>query len=83
MLVERRGKNGDFMGRSERNEIVHFACTAEAVGQMVPVRIREAYDNSLRGEVELGFVFASGAAPQSSSGGGCRAPPRCPWSWGP
>lgn len=58
VLVERRGKTGDFMGRSERNEIVHFACSADAVGQMVPVRIREAYNNSLRGELEPGFELA-------------------------
>jgi len=58
VLAERRGKNGDFMGRSERNEIVHFACAGDAVGQMVPVRIREAYNNSLRGEIEPGFVLA-------------------------
>ena len=57
MLGERRGKNGDFMGRSERNEIVHFAFAGDAVGQMVPVRIREAYNNSLRGEVEAGFAL--------------------------
>jgi tRNA-2-methylthio-N6-dimethylallyladenosine synthase len=58
VLAERRGKNGDFMGRSERNEIVHFASAADAVGQLVPVRIREAYNNSLRGDVEPGFVLA-------------------------
>jgi tRNA-2-methylthio-N6-dimethylallyladenosine synthase len=58
VLAERRGKNGDFMGRSERNEIVHFACAGDAIGQLVPVRIREAYNNSLRGELEPGFVLA-------------------------
>jgi tRNA-2-methylthio-N6-dimethylallyladenosine synthase len=56
VLGERRGKNGDFMGRSERNEIVHFAFAGDATGQMVPVRISEAYNNSLRGVVEAGFV---------------------------
>jgi len=56
VLGERRGKNGDFMGRSERNEIVHFAFAGDAVGQMVPVRITEAYNNSLRGEVAAGFA---------------------------
>ena len=60
VLVERRSKNGDFMGRSERNEIVHFACAFEAIGQMLPVRIREAYDNSLRGELEPGFALPPG-----------------------
>ncbi|MEO6601367.1 MAG: tRNA (N6-isopentenyl adenosine(37)-C2)-methylthiotransferase MiaB [Polyangiaceae bacterium] len=61
VLAERRGKNGDFMGRSERNEIVHFACAGDAIGQLVPVRIREAYNNSLRGDVEPGFVLAERA----------------------
>jgi len=60
VLVERRSKNGDFMGRSERNEIVHFACAFEAIEQMLPVRIREAYDNSLRGELEPGFALPPG-----------------------
>ena len=59
VLVERRGKTGDLMGRSERNEIVHFTCEADAVGQLVPVRIREAYNNSLRGDLEPGFVLVS------------------------
>ena len=61
VLVERRSKNGDYMGRSERNEIVHFACAGDAVGQMVPVRITEAYNNSLRGELAPGFVLAPSA----------------------
>ena len=60
MLAERPGKNGDFTGRSERNEIVHFACPSDAVGQLVPVRITEAYNNSLRGEIEAGFMLAPG-----------------------
>ena len=59
VLGERRGKNGDFMGRSERNEIVHFECAEDAAGQMLPVRITEAYDNSLRGSVAQGFVLPS------------------------
>lgn len=62
VLAERAGKNGDFMGRSERNEIVHFACAGDAVGQMVPVRISAAYNNSLRGEIESGFLLAPHAA---------------------
>jgi TRAM domain len=44
------------MGRSEQNEIVHFAFAGDAIGQLVPVRITEAYDNSLRGQVQAGFV---------------------------
>jgi tRNA-2-methylthio-N6-dimethylallyladenosine synthase len=70
VLGERRGKNGDFMGRSERNEIVHFACAGDALGQMVPVRVTEAYNNSLRAEILPGFVLAprtSAPAPVTTS----------------
>ncbi len=56
VLGERRGKNGDFMGRSEQNEIVHFAFEGDAIAQMLPVTITEAYDNSLRGVVQAGFT---------------------------
>jgi tRNA-2-methylthio-N6-dimethylallyladenosine synthase len=59
VLCERRGKNGDFMGRSERNEIVHFASAGDAVGQLLPVRISEAYNNSVRGVVEAGFALSA------------------------
>ncbi|HEX3774114.1 MAG TPA: tRNA (N6-isopentenyl adenosine(37)-C2)-methylthiotransferase MiaB [Polyangiaceae bacterium] len=55
VLVERRGKNGDYMGRSEQNEIVHFAAAADVIGWMVPVRISEAYNNSLRGQIAEDF----------------------------
>jgi tRNA-2-methylthio-N6-dimethylallyladenosine synthase len=58
VLGERRGKTGDFMGRSERNEIVHFGFEGDAAGQMVPVRITEAYNNSLRGVVEGDFAVS-------------------------
>jgi tRNA-2-methylthio-N6-dimethylallyladenosine synthase len=69
VLAERHGKNGDFMGRSERNEIVHFAVAGDAIGQMVPVRITEAYNNSLRGQVEAGFSLpARSRAPQLNFG---------------
>ena len=71
VLGERHGKQGDFMGRSERNEIVHFACAGDAIGQLVPVRMTEAYNNSLRGEVLAGFVLPAravraGAAPSAT-----------------
>jgi tRNA-2-methylthio-N6-dimethylallyladenosine synthase len=71
VLAERAGKSGDFMGRTERNEIVHFACAGNAVGQMLPVRISEAYNNSLRGEIEPGFVLVPRSArPLGSASGG-------------
>jgi tRNA-2-methylthio-N6-dimethylallyladenosine synthase len=53
VLVERRSKNGDYMGRSEHNEIVHFGggFKADPIGCMLDLRVSEAYDNSLRGQV--------------------------------
>ena len=60
VLVERRSKNGDYMGRSEQNEIVHFAHAGELLGQMVKVRITDGYNNSLRGALEAGFEPAPG-----------------------
>jgi tRNA-2-methylthio-N6-dimethylallyladenosine synthase len=60
VLVERRSKNGDFMGRSEQNEIVHFAFGSDVIGHLVPVRIREAYNNSLRAEVLDTFDVSRG-----------------------
>jgi tRNA-2-methylthio-N6-dimethylallyladenosine synthase len=65
VLVERRGKNGDFMGRSEQNEIVHFGFTSDVVGCLVPVRVTEGYNNSLRGEVTPDFD-AKAARPLAS-----------------
>jgi len=55
VLVERRSKNGDYMGRSEQNEIVHFAHAGELIGQMLKVRITDGYNNSLRGTLDAGF----------------------------
>jgi len=75
VLGERRAKNGDFMGRSERNEIVHFACAGDAIGQMVRVRITEAYNNSLRGELAPGFVLPPAAHAERSPAPGA-APAR-------
>jgi tRNA-2-methylthio-N6-dimethylallyladenosine synthase len=62
VLAERAEKNGDFMGRTERNEIVHFACAGDALGQLVPVRLSQAYNNSLRGEIPPGFELAPACA---------------------
>jgi tRNA-2-methylthio-N6-dimethylallyladenosine synthase len=66
VLVERRSKNGDYMGRSEQNEIVHFAHPGELIGQMVKVRITDGYNNSLRGTLEPGFEPAPGRARPAS-----------------
>ncbi len=50
VLVEGRSRGGELTGRSERNEIVHFAGDGEHSGQVVRVRITRAYNNSLFGE---------------------------------
>jgi len=50
VLVEGRGKAGAFTGRSERNEIVHFASSRDDTGRIVDVVIRRAFKNSLEGE---------------------------------
>jgi tRNA-2-methylthio-N6-dimethylallyladenosine synthase len=46
VLVEGRGKDGAFGGRSERNEIVHFSSELELTGEIVPVVARRAFKNS-------------------------------------
>ena len=56
ILVEgpsrRPGKAGpELMGRTECNRIVNFDGRPRLVGQMIDVRITEAYPHSLRGEV--------------------------------
>ena len=57
ILVEgpsrRPGPDGrpELMGRTECNRIVNFAGAARLIGQMIDVRITEAYPHSLRGEL--------------------------------
>ncbi|WP_211366433.1 tRNA (N6-isopentenyl adenosine(37)-C2)-methylthiotransferase MiaB [Verticiella sediminum] len=54
VLVEgpaRRNGDTDLMGRTENNRIVNFTAPARLIGQMVDVRITEAYPNSLRADV--------------------------------
>jgi tRNA-2-methylthio-N6-dimethylallyladenosine synthase len=52
VLVEGRGPSGTFTGRTERNEIVHFACAGDPTGELCPVRIVRAFKNSLEAEPE-------------------------------
>lgn len=52
VLVEGRSKTGALTGRTERNEIVHFGCSDEAVGELLTVRIERALKHSLVGELE-------------------------------
>ncbi|HEX6273382.1 MAG TPA: tRNA (N6-isopentenyl adenosine(37)-C2)-methylthiotransferase MiaB [Polyangiaceae bacterium] len=56
VLVEGRGKDGAFGGRSERNEIVHFASEHELTGELVPVVVTRAFKNSLGAEIEAGCL---------------------------
>ena len=63
MLVEGRGKDGAFGGRSERNEIVHFPCELELGGALVPVVVTRAFKNSLGAEIEPGWLEAARARP--------------------
>ncbi len=53
VLVEgaSRKDTGGLMGRTECNRVVHFEGPARLAGQMVDVRITEAQQRSLRGEV--------------------------------
>jgi tRNA-2-methylthio-N6-dimethylallyladenosine synthase len=80
VLVEGRGRDGAFGGRSERNEIVHVACEFELTGEIVPVIVRRAFKNSLGAEVEPTWLAAARArrAAASASSGGRRALPIAP-----
>lgn len=51
VLVEGRGRTGTYTGRSERNEIVHFAADEPLLGHLVKVRVAEAFNHSLRGQL--------------------------------
>ncbi|MBN1610506.1 MAG: tRNA (N6-isopentenyl adenosine(37)-C2)-methylthiotransferase MiaB [Polyangiaceae bacterium] len=51
VLVEGRGRNGRYTGRTERNEIVHFDADEPLAGQIVPVTIVRAFKNSLDAEL--------------------------------
>jgi tRNA-2-methylthio-N6-dimethylallyladenosine synthase len=61
VLVEGRGRDGAFGGRSERNEIVHVPCELELTGEIVPVIVRRAFKNSLAAEVEPAWLAAARA----------------------
>lgn len=62
VLVEGTSRGGAFTGRTERNEIVHFAAAADPTGQIVPVTITRAYKNSLQGELAGSAPFLPTAA---------------------
>ena len=50
VLVEGRGEDGRWTGRTERNEIVHFESPDEAVGEIVPIRVVSPFKHSLLGQ---------------------------------
>jgi tRNA-2-methylthio-N6-dimethylallyladenosine synthase len=76
VLVEGRGQNGSFTGRTERNEIVHFASAADPTGDIVDVRILRAFKNSLEGEPADASLAATGrSAAPLTRGDGRRALP--------
>jgi tRNA-2-methylthio-N6-dimethylallyladenosine synthase len=52
VLVEKEGKKvGDMQGRTPDFKIVHFRGQPRQIGQVMPVKIIEAYGQSLRGEL--------------------------------
>lgn len=51
VLVEGLGKTGGYTGRTERNEIVHFGASTDVLGELVRVRITDAFKHSLRAEL--------------------------------
>lgn len=54
VLVEKEGKKpGDMQGRTADFKIVHFQGQPRQIGQIMPVKITEAYAQSLRGELLL------------------------------
>lgn len=54
VLVEKKGRReGDMEGHTDDFKIVHFQGRERQIGQVLPVRITEAYGQSLRGELVL------------------------------
>ncbi|MDQ6996041.1 MAG: tRNA (N6-isopentenyl adenosine(37)-C2)-methylthiotransferase MiaB [Mariprofundus sp.] len=54
VLVEKQSRSeGDMQGRTADFKIVHFKGNPRQIGQIMPVSIRQAYGQSLRGELIL------------------------------
>jgi tRNA-2-methylthio-N6-dimethylallyladenosine synthase len=52
VLVEGRSKKGnELTGRTGSNKVVNFPCKSELLGHLVQVKIKNAYINSLKGEL--------------------------------
>jgi tRNA-2-methylthio-N6-dimethylallyladenosine synthase len=51
VLVEGSGEDGAYQGRTERNEIVHFGSRDDPTGEIVEVRVTNAFKHSLGAEL--------------------------------
>jgi len=61
VLVERASRSdGDMQGRTPDFKIVHFEGKQRLIGQLLPVRITEAYGQSLRGDLVMSDSVTSG-----------------------
>jgi len=45
-------KGGQKTGKTDTNKIVNFQCDKSSAGELVMIRIRQAFINSFRGEIE-------------------------------
>jgi tRNA-2-methylthio-N6-dimethylallyladenosine synthase len=61
VLVEGAGKDSGYTGRSAQNEIVHFECTLDPTGELVPVHVTRAFKNSVGGEPEPEWLLSDAA----------------------
>jgi len=60
VLVEGKSKKGnELTGRTGSNKVVNFCFNSELLGNLVRVRIKNAYANSLKGELIHGFSISS------------------------
>jgi tRNA-2-methylthio-N6-dimethylallyladenosine synthase len=60
VLVEGKSKKGnELTGRTGSNKVVNFCSKSELLGNLVRVRIRNAYSNSLKGELIQGSSISS------------------------
>ena len=51
LVEEYKKEDGRVFGRSTQNKVVHFAGTEDLVGKTVPVKVNEAYAQTLRGDL--------------------------------
>ncbi len=51
VLVEKINEQGKAQGRSTQNKLVYFMGSASLIGQTVPVKVTQAFPNTIRGEL--------------------------------